>query len=161
MEQLVLDPPAPNLRLVVSREQPARDPRYRSGAELGSDARAVFRRVLEWSLAERHGQIQVEADSLRVVMAVRQSRHVGPANLLTVDGVWRLMMSDILVWCRARRLDVPHGCAAAILLTIQALDDLGQLHPDSDDRAELEMALDECTGGWIDLEPRPPAKGGW
>lgn len=161
MEQLVLDPPAPALRLVVSRELPGRDQRYRQSTELGAEARRVHRRVLEWAMAQAIGQVRLDPDALRVVLAVRQSRHVGPATRFTTSDVWQLMMVDIVAWCRSRRLEVPQGCAAAILLTMQALHDLGELHPDSDDITELELALDECTGGWIDLEPTAPAPRRW
>ena len=68
----------------------------------------------------------------------------------TTDDVWRLMMVDIVAWCRARHLPVPPEAAHAILVTVTALALTGHFHPDSDPVDDVELALGECTGGWVE-----------
>ena len=58
------------------------------------------------------------------------------------------MMTDIVSWCRTRRLPVPDGCAHAILVITQALAHTGEWHEDSDTLDDIERALEECTGIW-------------
>ena len=58
------------------------------------------------------------------------------------------MMTDVMSWCRGRRLPVPDGCAHAILVITQALDDNEAAHDDSDELEDIERALEECTGIW-------------
>lgn len=145
MANLVLDPPAPALQLISCADAPARDHRYRDSAQLGVDARRVQRTTLEWSL--RNG-CDVDPDAVRVVLAARQSRQGGPMHRYTANDVWRLMMTDVLGWCRGRRLPVPDGCAHAILVITQALEYTDTGHEDSDPLDEIERALEECTGIW-------------
>jgi hypothetical protein len=160
MTQLVLDPPHPALHLVASNPQSGSDrrvTRHRREAVLGAISRRLYRDTLAWSL--QHGG-QVNPDALRVVLAARQDRQAAPATRFTTDDIWRLMMVDVVAWCRARRLDVPPGCAHALLLLIATIRDDDGFHPDSDDLADLEYAIDECTGGWSDphhpTTARPP-----
>lgn len=145
MANLVLDPPSPVLQLISGGDAPARDHRYRDSAQLGSDARRVQRTTLEWSL--RNG-CDVDPDAVRVVLAARQNRVGGPMNRFTANDVWRLMMTDVMSWCRGRRLPVPDGCAHAILVITQALALTGEWHDDSDPLDDIERALEECTGIW-------------
>jgi len=119
--------------------------RYRASAELGAEARSLYRLVAADALA--HGD-PLDRTALRVVLAVRQSRCVGPLTRFRSTDVWQLLFVDILSWCRARHLDVPSGCGAAVEYLIETLYDLDQLHPESDDLHELHRAIDECTGGW-------------
>jgi len=145
MANLVLDPPTPVLQLISCADAPDRDHRYRDAAQLGLDARRVQRTTLEWSL--RNGR-DVDPDAVRVVLAARQSRQGGPMHRFTANDVWRLMMTDVMSWCRGRRLPVPDGCAHAILVITQALDDNEAAHDDSDELEDIERALEECTGIW-------------
>ena len=150
MTQLVLDPPPPALRLVASNPPPGADrpvTRYRREAILGAASRRLYRNTLAWSL--QHGG-QVSPDALRVVLAARQDRQAAPTCRFTTEDIWRLMMVDVVAWCRARRLDVPPGCAHALLLLIATIGDDDGFHPDSDELVDLEQAVNECTGGWSD-----------
>ncbi len=145
MANLVLDPPSPALQLISCTDAPARDHRYRNAAQLGAEARSIQRTALEWSL--RHS-CDVDPDAVRVVLAARQQRLGGPLRRFTADDVWRLMMTDIMSWCRARRLPVPDGCAHAVLIIARALAHSGAWHPASDALDDVEHALEECTGIW-------------
>lgn len=146
MANPVLDPPRPVLRLVGGSDVPdvpARDPRHRSAATLGSAARRIFRATLAFSLRERYS---VNPDAVRVILAVRQLRHPGPANRFTTDDIWRLLMVDIVAWCRSRRLPYPEGCAHALAVMVLTLDVDEALDPESDSYLELAQAIAECTG---------------
>jgi len=153
MTQLVLDPPRPALRLIASNtgagtERPSRrHRRHRREAVLSAPSRALYRQALEWSV---HHGAQVDPDALRVILAARQDRQAAPVNRFTTDDIWRLMMVDAVAWCRARRLEIPTGCAHALIVLIATIHDVDGFHPDSDAFRDLEHAIEECTGGWAD-----------
>ncbi|MEM7093485.1 MAG: hypothetical protein AAF567_10825 [Actinomycetota bacterium] len=153
MAHLLLDPPAPRLRLItgdLASQPSAREHRLRDAATLGAAARRCYRAVLAWALEQPRA---VNPDAVRVLLAVRQTTQFGPINRFTVDDIWRLIMVDVVAWCRSRRLSVPEGCPAALLVILDALEDLGELHPQSDDLATLALALQECSGQALqDLE---------
>lgn len=151
MTVLDLDPPQPLLRLVSTNAQAAtRDPRYRASASLRGDARALYREVLQAAL--EWGE-PIEADALRVILAVRQSTSASPTRLVTSSAIWQLMFVDVVAWCRNRHLDVPDGCAQALGATIDYLNASDTFESGSDSAAELHEAIDECTGGWSETHP--------
>lgn len=119
--------------------------RHRTVAELGGASRSLYRLVAATALASG---ARIDRTALRVILAVRQSRCAGPLNKFSSTDVWQLLFVDILSWCRARHLDVPPGCGAALEYLLETLHQQGELHPDSDNLDELLGAVDECTGGW-------------
>lgn len=165
MSDLVLDPPtspaptspAPQrpsgLRLVSSTGTVDRTDRYRATAPLSGSARRLYCDVLAHSL---HNGRRLDANALRVVISVKQSRIVGPVNRITTHDVWQLLFIDVVAWCRARRLALPHGCAVALEAIVEYLDHADDLDPASDPIHALLGAIDECTGGWGDQPPQPP-----
>ena len=101
----------------------------------------------------------VDADSLRVVLATKQATTGAPARAFSAAGIWQLMFVDIVASCRTRKLDVPTGCASALLRTIEYLESSHSFHELSDPTDDLYDAIDECTGGWIDDQhPTTPSK---
>lgn len=157
MTVLDLDPPQPTLRLVSSNGSAAsRDARYRSTTPLYGDARELFQQVLQFALQHR---ITIDADALRVVLGTKQSLSAAPARAFSAAGIWQLMFVDIVASCRTRKLDVPSGCASALLHVIEYLEATASFHELSDPAHELYDAIDECTGGWVDdLHPTTPSK---
>jgi len=157
MTVLDLDPPPPALRLVSTNGLQAtrRDHRYRSNAQLHGQARELYGQVLQASL---EWQQPICADSLRVVLAVKQATSAAPTRAFSATEIWQLMFVDIVAWCRNRQLDVPAGCTTALIRTIDYLDATDSFSPHSDTTAELLEAIDECTGGWVDEHPASPRK---
>ena len=157
MTVLDFDPPQPALRLVCSNGSAAtRDSRYRSTTPLYGDARELYQQVLQYSLGN---QITIDPDSLRVVLGTKQAMSAAPARVFSAAGIWQLMFVDVVASCRTRKLDVPTGCANALIRTIDYLDASDSFHPTSDSLGDLYDAIDECTGGWVDdLHPTTPRK---
>ena len=152
MTVLDFDPPQSGLRLVSSNGTvPARDPRYRTSTPLYGEARSLYRDVLQSAL-ER--QCPIDPDALRVVLATKQATSAAPARAFSAAGIWQLMFVDVVAWCRNRKLDLPTGCATALIRVIEHLDLTDSFHELSDSVDELYDAIDECTGGWLD-EPHP------
>ena len=157
MTVLDLDPPQPALRLVSSNgPAPARDSRYRSTTPLYGDARELFQQVLQYALEHR---VTIDPDSLRMVLGTKQAMTAVPARAFTAAGIWQLMFVDVVASCRTRKLDVPPGCASALIRTIEYLDSSNSFHKTSDSVGDLYDAVDECTGGWVDdLHPTTPPR---
>jgi len=156
MTVLNLNPPHTGLRLVATNGQSAsRATRLRTSTPLYGDARALYQQVLQAALA-RGGTL--DPDALRVVLAAKQATTATPMQAWTSSGIWQLMFVDIVSWCRNRRLDVPPTCARALAATVTYLDQSNTLHETSDDIHELLDAIDECTGGWVDMPSPTPAK---
>jgi len=157
MTVLDLDPPQHPLRLVSSNGPvPTRNSRYRKTTPLYGDARELYRQVLQFALEH---QIPIDADALRVVLGTKQSLSAIPARAFSAAGIWQLMFVDVVASCRTRKLDVPAGCANALLHTIEYLEATRTFHELSDLTDDLYDAIDECTGGWVDdLHPTAPSK---
>ena len=157
MTVLDLDPPPPALRLVCSNGSSAtRYWRYRSTTPLYGDARELFQQVLQFAL---ENQITIDPDSLRVVLGTKQAMSAVPARAFSAAAIWQLMFVDVVSSCRTRRLDVPAGCASALVSIVEYLDASDSFHATSDSVTDLYDAIDECTGGWIDdLDPSTPRK---
>jgi hypothetical protein len=157
MTVLDLDPPHPVLRLVSSNGSTAgRDPRYRATTPLYGDARELFGQVLQFALQHR---VTIDADALRIVLGTKQSLSGAPAHAFSAEGIWQLMFVDVAASCRNRKLDVPTGCADALLLTIEYLEASQSFHELNDPIDDLYEAIDECTGGWVDdLHTSTPSK---
>ena len=157
MTVLDLDPPQPALRLVSSNGPTAtRDARYRSTTTLYGDARELFGQVLQFALEHR---VTIDADALRVVLGTKQSLSAAPARAFSAAGIWQLMFVDVVASCHNRKLDVPTGCAGALLHTVEYLEASQSFHYLSDPVDDLYDAIDECTGGWVDdLHPSTPTK---
>ena len=157
MTVLDLDPPHPTLRLVSSNGlATTRDSRYRSTTPLYGDARELFQQVLQYALEH---QVAIDPDSLRVVLGTKQAMSAAPAGSFSAAGIWQLMFVDVVASCRNRKLDVPAGCASALIRTIDYLDASDSFHSLSDPVGDLYDAIDECSGGWVDdLHPSTPTK---
>ncbi|MFT4597315.1 MAG: hypothetical protein ACI9TF_001563 [Paracrocinitomix sp.] len=157
MTVLDLDPPQPALHLVSSNgSTAARDPRYRSTTPLYGDARELFGQVLQFALQHR---VMIDADALRMVLGTKQSLSGAPAHAFSAEGIWQLMFVDVVASCRNRKLDVPIGCADALLFTIEYLEASQSFHDLNDPVDDLYDAIDECTGRWVDdLHPWTPRK---
>jgi len=154
MTVLDLTPPQPNLRLVADNTSaattttpPAGDRRYRAEAKLHGDARSLYHHTLSYALA---AQQPINADALRVVLAAKQATTALPARVFTAETIWQLMYVDIVSWCRNRQLRIPKGCARALCITIEMLDETHKFDAESDPVSDLYDAVDECTGGWHD-----------
>jgi len=151
MTVLDIDPP-PTLRLVSTNGQAAAGiSRYRASAPLYGPARNLYRHVLQHCLGQKR---PIDADALRVVLATRQGTSAASAREFTASSIWQLMFVDVVAWCRNRQLDVPVGCATALIRVVEYLDETGTFAVRSDTPQELFDAIDECTGGWVD-EPVP------
>lgn len=143
-----LDPPRTQLHLISSTgSSPGRDRRYRAGALLGREARALFREVLQSALESGS---PIDPDALRVVLAAKQANHPGPIRHFTSTAIWQLMFVDVAGWCRARQLSVPNDAVKALSATIDHLATTDTFALDSDGLNSLCVAIDECTGGWPD-----------
>lgn len=158
MTVLDFDPPHASLRLVSSNGSPThRDHRYRTSTPLYGDARELYRDVLEFAFEH---QIAIDPDALRVVLATKQATTAVPAHSFSTTGIWQLMFVDIVTWCSNRKLDVPVGCATALIRVVDYLQATDRFDERSDRADDLYDAIDECTGGWAD-DPHPstPVKG--
>jgi hypothetical protein len=157
MTVLHFDPPPRALRLVATGANATeRDRRYRNGARLFGDARALYGDVLRESLSS--GQA-IDPDALRVVLAALQTSHAGPIRRFTGSLIWQLLFVDVITWCRNRHLNPPEGCVEALAATIRYLELSGTLDPLGDHIDELYDALDDCTGGWSERTQRPTPGG--
>lgn len=151
MTVLELDPPNSPLRLVSSNgSTPQRDLRYRSSSPLHGTARALYREILEAAVA---GRVPVDPDALRVVLATKQATSAAPIRAFTAAAIWQLMFVDVVAWCRNRRLEVPTGCATALIRVVEHLESTDSFDGAGDPVDELYDAIDECTGGWVDDHP--------
>lgn len=158
MTVLDFDPPHASLRLVSSTGSAAhRDPRYRSNTPLYGDARALYRDVLEFAFEH---QTTIDPDALRVALATKQATTAVSARAFSATGIWQLMFVDIVTWCSNRKLDVPVGCATALIRVLDYLEATSSFDDLSDRVDDLYEAIDECTGGWTD-DPHPstPVRG--
>lgn len=153
MTVIDLDPPQPPLRLVSSTGASfVRDHRYRAGAQLGRDARELFREVLQDAL--EFGS-PIDPDALRVVLAAKQANHPGPIRHFTGTAIWQLMFVDVIGWCRTRQLTVPTDAADALRAIVEYLSQAEAFAPGSDLPNSLYHAIDECTGGWLETDVGP------
>jgi hypothetical protein len=158
MTVLDFDPPQPSLRLVSSNGPAAhRNLRYRTSTPLYGEARELYRDVLEFAFEH---QTTIDPDALRVVLATKQATTAAPGRAFSATGIWQLMFVDIVTWCTNRKLDVPLGCATALIRVVEYLEATSSFDELSDRVDDLYEAIDECTGGWTD-DPHPttPAKG--
>ncbi|MFB0901537.1 MAG: hypothetical protein QMB08_06075 [Acidimicrobiales bacterium] len=157
MTVLDLDPPQPALHLVSSTGSTvARNPRYRSATPLYGDARELFRQVLQFTLEH---QVTIDVDALRLVLCTKQSLSATSACTFSAAGIWQLIFIDIVAICHNHKLDVPTGCANALLRTVEYLEASQSFHERSDPVDDLYDAIDECTGELVhDLRPSTPSK---
>lgn len=135
-----------------SRRQRTSQSRYRRAAQLNNESRRLLHDVLCARLAAGK---PINADAVRVILAARQTHHVGSVSRITSELLWQLVFVDILAWCRNRRLEVPDHIPAALTAIVMQLHTTGQLDSSSDPIGELLHAIDECVG--TDSREREPA----
>lgn len=111
-----------------------------------AELRSLHVGVRAWALAAGR---PVDGDALAVVLgtALAEQRRAGvdPAEWTEVR-VLEFMWTTCLRWCVEQGVQPPAPIASALAAWWDHLAETGRLHPRSDDRARLHLALASCTG---------------